>query len=276
LNWVLPTTADPAAAEISKEILMKKEDGFPFALAHVLEFEGGYADHPSDPGGATNMGITRKTLARWRAISPWWKLAKAEVRNLGKKEAATIYRALYWKNAKADKMPPGPALALFDFAVNSGVGRAVRVLQSILGVRRDGIAGPITLGAVDAFVAARGAAALIHALSGRRLGFLQKLKIFAVFGKGWTRRVSATKARALSLVVRAPLSDKIEKRKPEMNLLNGYKTYIIAAVMVAIGLAQILGVAVPSFEGQTAGQLLMEGLAILFLRKGLKGDISNA
>ena len=68
---------------------------FEICLDEVLRHEGGYADHPSDPGGATNMGITHKTLARWRKVSPWWKLSKDEVKALGREEAARIYRASY-------------------------------------------------------------------------------------------------------------------------------------------------------------------------------------
>ncbi len=75
---------------------MTEMDGrqrFTLCLEHVLEREGGYADHPSDPGGATNLGITRKTLAAWRRISPWWALPKSEVQGLRRAEAADIYRA---------------------------------------------------------------------------------------------------------------------------------------------------------------------------------------
>lgn len=70
-------------------------------LAEILKHEGGYADHPSDPGGATNMGITHKTLARWRGIDPWWDLPKTEIQGLARSEASAIYKALYWERCKA-------------------------------------------------------------------------------------------------------------------------------------------------------------------------------
>ena len=120
---------------------------FDQCLDEVLRHEGGYVDHPSDPGGATNMGITRKTLARWRQVSPWWKLDKAAVRGLERAEAARIYRASYWDTSRAGLLPAGLDLALFDFAVNSGPDRAVRLLQAELGVVADGRIGPLTLGA---------------------------------------------------------------------------------------------------------------------------------
>lgn len=255
---------------------MTDETPFDRALDHVLGFEGGYVDDRRDPGGATNLGITRKTLAKWRRISPWWKLPKSEVKALGQSEATQIYRAAYWEAARADAMPAGFSLALFDFAVNSGVGRAVKALQAIVGVKTDGAAGPITLGALKAFVVGHGVRGLIEALCDRRLGFLKRLAIFAVFGRGWSRRVAATKALALSLAPQTETSTPIHKRRFLMDFLSGYKTYIVAAIMVAIGAAQILGIEVPSFEGHSGGQLLMEGFAILFLRKGLKSEIGNA
>ena len=72
---------------------MANERGFDRALPLVLAHEGGYVDHPSDPGGATNLGITRKTLARWRKVSPFTSLPKSEVKNLTEASVAPIYRA---------------------------------------------------------------------------------------------------------------------------------------------------------------------------------------
>lgn len=255
---------------------MSEPTPFARALAHVLGFENGYADHPKDPGGATNFGITRKTLAKWRRVSPWWTLPKSEVKTLSRREATRIYRAGYWDPAKAGRMPGGLDLAVFDFAVNSGVSKAVKTLQAILGVRTDGLVGPITLRALKAKIAAAGVGALIEALCGRRLGFLKALAIFSVFGRGWTGRVAATRALALSLAPDAGPSQPIEQRSSPMDFLSGYKTYIVAAVMALIGLAQVLGIDVPSFEDHSGGQLLIEGLAVLFLRKGIKTEVGNA
>src|SRR5215510_8682769 len=115
---------------------------FARCLDHVLQFEGGFADHPRDPGGATNMGITHKTLARWRKVSPWWKLSKNDVRVLGRDEAAHIYEASYWRQVHGAELPAGLDLALFDYAVNSGPLRAIKALQGQLKVRADGWIGP--------------------------------------------------------------------------------------------------------------------------------------
>ncbi|MBO9588288.1 glycoside hydrolase family 108 protein [Devosia sp.] len=241
---------------------MANDERFERCLTEILRHEGGYVDHPSDPGGATNMGITRKTLARWRKVTPWTGVSKAAVAALTRNEAALIYRANYWNTAKAGSMPSGVDLALFDFAVNSGPDRAVRVLQAALGVAADGEIGPVTLVAVEAADPRR----LINALCDRRLSFLQRLTSFAVFGRGWTRRVAEIRAAALTDV---KLPSSMQQREI-MTMLSGYRTYIVAAFMLVAGLAQVLGVELPALDGGSAGSLILEALAIIFLRKGLK------
>lgn len=242
---------------------MANDERFERCLGEILRHEGGYVDHPSDPGGATNMGITRKTLARWRKVSPWTGLPKAAVEALTRDEAALIYRAQYWNTVKAGAMPAGVDLALFDFAVNSGPDRAARVLQTALRVAADGEIGPLTLAAVEAADPKR----LVNDLCDRRLGFLRRLASFSVFGRGWTRRVAAIRAAALA-DVKIPSS---MQRRTIMTMLSGYRTYIVAAFMLVAGLAQVLGVELPALDGGTAGSLILEALAIIFLRKGLKG-----
>lgn len=238
------------------------DDRFESCLREVLRHEGGYSDHPSDPGGATNMGITRKTLARWRKISPWTDLPKSAVKALSRAEAAQIYRAQFWNPCKAGAMPAGIDLAVFDFAVNSGPDRAVRVLQAALGVAADGEVGPKTLAALRS----ADNRALINAICDRRLAFLRGLATFPVFGRGWTSRVAAVRAAALGA---AKNSTSMQRRLP-MDFFSGYRTYIVAAFMLLAGLAQVLGVDLPSLDGGAAGNLVLEALAIIFLRKGLK------
>lgn len=246
------------------------ETRFDACLGEVLRHEGGYVDHPSDPGGATNMGITRKTLARWRKVSPWWDLPKTAVRSLTVAEAGRIYRASYWEAVKAERMPHGLDLALFDYAVNSGPDRAVRTLQALTGVKVDGQVGPLTLDAVRS----RKPADLVTALCDQRMGFLRQLASFPTFGRGWTSRVAAIRKAALD-AAGGTISTSIQRRSL-MDILNGYRTYIVAALMLVAGLAQVLGIDMPTLEGSSAGHLIMEALAVIFLRKGLKADISRA
>jgi lysozyme family protein len=172
------------------------KDSFNEALRAVLRHEGGYVDHPRDPGGATNLGITQGTLAAWKGRP----VTKAEVRALTVDEAGLIYRARYWDPIKGDKLPAGLDLALFDFAVNSGVSRAVRTLQSIVGARVDGDLGLITLQAING----RSASALIRKLQAARLAFLRRLGTWSTFGRGWARRVREVEADALAVAAHSP------------------------------------------------------------------------
>jgi len=243
---------------------MANDERFQRCLTEVLRHEGGYVDHPSDPGGATNMGITRKTLARWRKISPWTDLPKSSVASLKREEAGLIYRANYWNPSRAREMPVGVDLALFDFAVNSGPDRAVRTLQAALGVAADGEVGPVTLAALRGADLAR----LVNDFCDRRLAFLRGLSTFAAFGRGWTRRVADIRAAALADLK----TTSSMQRRTIMTMLSGYRTYIVAAFMIVAGLAQVLGVELPALDGGSAGSLILEALAIIFLRKGLKGD----
>ena len=160
---------------------------FERALREVLRHEGGYSNHPADPGGATNMGITHKTLAQWRGRS----VSKTDVKDLSVEEAFAIYRARYWNTILGDDMPPGLDLALFDYAVNSGPARAIKALQQVLEIARDGKITPAMMRAI----AARDGLDLALALCAERQRFLERLPTFPVFGRGWTRRVEAIRVQ---------------------------------------------------------------------------------
>jgi lysozyme family protein len=252
---------------------------FATCLDIVLRFEGGFSDDPRDPGGATNLGITRETLARWRKITPWQDLPVAAVRALARPEAAAIYRALYWNPCAGDDLPPGLDLALFDFAVNSGPDRAIRLLQQEVGVMPDGLLGPKTLETIKQRIALSGVAGLIIALCNGRLGFLDRLAITATFGTGWSRRVAQVRLLALDMARQSENSpSQPEKGTSSMNLsfLAGYKTYIVGAAMLVAGIAQLIGVTIPSLSSQSSGDLLMQGLAIIFLRQGITNTVTAA
>lgn len=169
--------------------IIGQSERFGECLAHVLKHEGGYVDHPADPGGATNMGITIGTLSDWMGRPA----TKEQVRDLPRDIAAAIYHKRYWLPVRGDALGPGLDLAVFDYAVNSGPGRAVRTLQAALGVEADGAMGPVTLGAL----AGRNRTDLIAAICARRMAFLQSLPTFRTFGKGWQRRVAAIQDAAL-------------------------------------------------------------------------------
>lgn len=179
---------------------------FDRCLTEVLKHEGGYVDHPADPGGATNRGITLATLSDWRGRN----VTKAEVKALTRAEAAEIYRARYWNPVKGDALPPGLDHAVFDFAVNSGISRAAKFLQRIVKVDVDGKIGPQTLTAIRSF----DAPSLIIMLCDDRLEFLRGLKTWPTFGKGWQRRVDEVRDLALKMAKGTVPVTKPPKPKP--------------------------------------------------------------
>lgn len=165
-------------------------------LPAVLQWEGGWVNHPSDPGGATNKGITQTTYDSWRASQG---LKRRSVRDIADFEVEEIYATRYWAVVKGDQLPVGVGYAVFDYGVNSGPSRAAKALQSVLTVRPvDGKIGNDTLRA------AREAnpVATVKAVCRQRMGFLQGLKTFKVFGKGWSRRVADVEVKGVTWAAR--------------------------------------------------------------------------
>ncbi len=163
---------------------------FDKALAYVLEHEGGWSDHPRDPGGATMKGVTQAVYDSYRKMRA---RPPQSVRFITDEELKAIYKFQYWDRVQGDLLPNGVDYAVFDFAVNSGVGRASKYLQAVVGVQQDGIIGARTIAAIT------NPTATINALCDRRMGFLRNLKTFLTFGRGWTRRVQGVRAHALDM-----------------------------------------------------------------------------
>lgn len=174
-------------------------ENFDTCLAHVLEFEGGYVNHPKDPGGATNMGITHLTLAAWRKVP---SVTPMQVKQLTLQEAKSIYRAQYWNAVKGDELPIGLDLVVFDSAVNNGAGRSVRFLQQELktcGLYTGAVDGLIGAKSVNTLRQVNDMGGLIESVIGRRLAFHKRLKGWATFGKGWQRRIDSVLGLALAM-----------------------------------------------------------------------------
>jgi lysozyme family protein len=110
---------------------------FDACLAHLLKHEGGFVNHPSDPGGATNLGVTQAVWEDWidRAVS------EENMRALTPAKVAPLYREMYWDRIKGDKLPSGVDYLVFDAAVNSGASRAAKWLQTTVGAVADGAIG---------------------------------------------------------------------------------------------------------------------------------------
>lgn len=170
---------------------------FERSLSLVLKHEAGFVNHPRDPGGATNKGVTIATFRRY--VDP--KGTVDDLKRLTTAQAAKIFRKQYWDAINGDDLPDGLDYAVFDFAVNSGPGRAAKHLQTALGVVPDGKIGPVTIAAArDAFKAGA-----ISKLCSSRMVFLKGLKTWPTFGKGWTRRVDEVKRVALDMAGDAAL-----------------------------------------------------------------------
>lgn len=171
---------------------------FARALTHILEMEGGYSEDPYDPGGPTNFGITLKVFAGWKGarLTAANRLRlKAELKKISQSDVAAIYRKNYWQRAECALFSPGLALMHFDCAVNQGVSRAIRFLQTAVGTDVDGEIGPLTLGAARHMPAAT---ALANYADVRRRHY-RSLHHYWRFGRGWLRRVARTLALAQEL-----------------------------------------------------------------------------
>ena len=160
------------------------------ALRFTLAYEGGYVNHPKDPGGATNKGITQATYNTWRRSRALAFRAVAYIRS---EEVEEIYRRRYWIATRCDAIAdisPELAVCLFDFAVNSGPKRAVKYLQRSALVSADGIIGPKTIVAVFNAVK-RDERQFIRSYIATREAFVRGLRTFRTFGRGWMNRLNA-------------------------------------------------------------------------------------
>lgn len=163
---------------------------FENALEHLLKSEGGWVNHPSDPGGETNMGVTKRVWEEWvgHPVKTMKMLEPIDV--------APLYKAKYWDRIKGDDLPEGVAYCVFDAAVNSGTGRAAKWLQEAVGAVPDGSIGPKTLGAIlDA-----NPEDVIIKMCDIRQSFLEGLATFETFGRGWTRRVNEVRETSLKML----------------------------------------------------------------------------
>ncbi len=183
------------------------------ALRRLLAHEGGYINHPSDPGGPTNFGITINDYRKYIDAGG----TAADVRGMTVAQAKAIYRSKYWNALRCDELPAGVDYAVFDYGVNSGIGRAPKVLKRVLG-----LAATDSVVSSQVVAAARGrdARLLINAICDERMRFLKALRTWPVFGKGWTRRVSEVRTAALAAASRtapalaAPVTDGARAQPP--------------------------------------------------------------
>ena len=160
------------------------EDRFEICVGFTFRQEGGYVDDPADPGGATNMGITLATYREW-SDDP--HLGDLQVKDMTLKIARAIYQSLYGNRLRADALPQGVYLSVFDMGVNAGIWRSAKLLQQALGFtgeKVDGSIGPETLAAANRF----DAGTLVNNSAERQTAYYKSLVNFPIFGTGWLRR----------------------------------------------------------------------------------------
>lgn len=159
----------------------------------ILKHEGGFVDHPKDPGGATNKGVTHKTYSQFlgRPLN-----GVEELKQIPDGHVMAIYKTGYWDTVRGDELPSGVDLAVFDWSVNSGHRRASRALQKVVGASPDGIIGPRTVAAV----LCTDPTAIIKEFDEIRVDFYKSLNTFETFGRGWLKRAEETRDTALKMV----------------------------------------------------------------------------
>lgn len=164
------------------------KENFDKAFAKLIRHEGGYIAHPADPGGRTNLGVTQRVWEEWVGHP----VDEKTMRNLTPEMVKPLYKRKYWDKVCGDDLPAGVDYCVFDAAVNSGPGRAIKWLQQSLGVTQDGAMGPKTLAAAKA----ADPQLLVVGYNAVRLTFLQDLPTWGTFGRGWGRRVAEVRHNA--------------------------------------------------------------------------------
>ena len=168
------------------------KENFDKSLKMILHHEGGYVNHPRDPGGETNLGVTKRVYEDWGGTK--------NMRDLNQEDVAPIYEKNYWGSAKCDHLPSGLDLAVFDWSVNSGVGRAVKKLQTMIGTEADGGIGPNTLRTLEEYIEHHGLDKTLRDYKAVRQKFYESLSTFDTFGKGWTKRNDMTLQVCLEMI----------------------------------------------------------------------------
>ena len=161
-------------------------------LEMILHHEGGYVNHPKDPGGETNLGVTKRVYEDFGGTK--------DMKDLVREDVEPIYKKNYWDRMKCDDVPSGLDLCLFDFGVNAGTGRSAKYLQRMIGTVADGGIGPNTLKALGAYIEEVGTESAIKNFQSKRQEYYESLSTFETFGRGWTRRVDETTEAALGMI----------------------------------------------------------------------------
>jgi lysozyme family protein len=164
---------------------------FEKCLDMLLKHEGGYVNHPSDPGGMTNLGVTKRTYDEFHGTD----IDEAGMRNLTVEDVTPIYRRNYWDRCRCGDLPSGVDWAVMDASVNHGTGRAAKFLQKAVMVEQDGAIGPRTIMAVND----NDPTEVINRMAVYRDAFYRSLSTFKTFGRGWIKRNDETREQSLEM-----------------------------------------------------------------------------
>jgi len=167
-------------------------ENFDVAMQNVFKSEGGYANDPRDPGGETNLGVTKASWAEYLNRS----VGAGEMAALTKQMVIPFYKKTFWDACKCDLLPTGVDYALFDASVNMGCSRAIKLLQEAIGATADGVIGPKTL----ALIEETNPIEMLDKFSEAKNNFYRSLPTFATFGKGWLARVASVQTLSENMI----------------------------------------------------------------------------
>lgn len=188
---------------------------FPAVLDLLHESEGGYVNHPRDPGGHTNRGVTLRTFQDVYGSDQ----TVSDLKNITQRQVESVYYQRYWKPTGGNVLASGLDYCVFDYGVNSGPRRAVKALQRIVGAKEDGQFGPNTAKATYSYLTSHTAAELIDAICDQRMAFLQRLAHWETFKRGWTKRVA--RVRMDSKAWAAPATEEATEEPDVYSVISG-------------------------------------------------------
>ena len=170
------------------------QNNFLESVKYVLQSEGGFVNNPKDPGGATNMGVTKAS---------WISFVKKpvhdnDIKNLTSIDVIPFYKKRYWDICLCDNLPSGIDYCIFDYAINSGPIRSVETLRRLIGLEHVGAFDKKNIESY--FKQNEDNKVLIKKICSQRLSFLQSLKNYETFGKGWLNRVLMVQEKSLGMV----------------------------------------------------------------------------
>lgn len=169
---------------------------FDACLKETLFEEGGFSNNPHDPGGMTNLGVTKAAWEEYVGHT----VDEAAMRALNYDRVSPFYKIKYWNPLHCDQWPAGLDMCMFDFGMNAGLGHAAKILQKVVGATPDGLIGQGTTNKVNDYISAHGIKSLINTFQTERAEYYKQCHGFPEFGRGWLKRTGEITLIATSMV----------------------------------------------------------------------------